>query len=37
MLLIVGGTFLFRWMIQRMYGSYLNQIKQTLDLLKPGE
>ncbi|WP_313191646.1 hypothetical protein [Sphingobacterium sp.] len=33
--IIVGGTFLFRWLIQKMYGRYLKQIKQTLDLLKP--
>lgn len=35
--IIVGGTFLFRWVIQKMYGRYLKQIKQTLDLLKPEE
>ena len=35
--IIVGGTFMFRWLIQRMYGRYLKQIKETLDLLKPEE
>ena len=35
--IIVGGTFLFSWLIQKMYGRYLKQIKQTLDLLKPEE
>lgn len=36
-ILILGGTLLFRWMISRMYGRYLKQIKHTLDLLRSDE
>jgi hypothetical protein len=36
-IIIIGGVFLFRWVIEMMYGRYLKQIKHTLDLLKPEE
>jgi len=36
-LIIIAGTFGFRWIVNMMYGRYLKQIKKTLDLFKPEE
>ena len=36
-IIIIAGTFLFRWAVNKMYGRYLIQINQTLNLLKSEE